>query len=372
MTRRERIMALLHNQPVDMTPVTTYGVDRYGAPWRQEHPSYAEVLEYADRYDHIFAHASSYYASFGNTPVLRLEDPEMVEEERSRVEDDIVRELTIHAPRGDLDSRCTETAATHTVWVTDYPITDDDDIETFIKVPFVPEPVSEEMLNTLRHDLGDRGVVEIQVPTALCLACENMRYEDFMLRTMTCPDLLYALLDRMQELVEQWVRETAENGGGPVYRLFGAEYAVPPMLPPEMFEKTVVAYDAPLIDLIHDLGGYARYHCHGPVGHIVQQVVDMGADMFEPCEGPPNGDIELAELAEIVNDRMVIMGNIQAHDMETASPEEIDRLVKETLAEVGDTCRHILQPTASPFEVPLGERVAENFKQLLESGWKYG
>ncbi len=373
MTRRERILALLEGRAVDKTPATSYGVDRYGAPWRAEEPSYADVLECADQYDHIFAHVEPYYASFGNTNVLAIDDQDIVSIEVVRQTDRTIRRSTLLSPHhGQLTCESTDMDGAHTAWVTEYPMKSEADMKTFAELPFVPKPPSRKQLDNARKRLGDRGVLEIQVPTAVCIACENMRYEDFMMRTMIAKDELFALLERCQELVETWLTGALENGAGPVFRLFGGEYAVPPMLPPSFFEEAVVKLDGRLVDIIHKHGCFARYHCHGPIRHILPYIMQMGVDLLDPCEGPPNGDIALEELAEIVGDQFVVMGNIQAHDMETRTPDEIEDLVEKTLNEVNGKCRHIIQPTAPPFEVPLDKRISDNFIRFLEAAWRLG
>lgn len=372
MTRREQLEALLEGRPVDRTPGCTYGLDRYSQPWAADEPSYAEILSYTDQYDHIFAYVSSYYASFGNTEVLRLPDPEMAHEQVRREGDATVREITVSGPRGPLTCTNRETDTTYTLWVTECLVKADEDMAAFVELPFEPQAPTTEEIETHRAALGDRGVLEFQVPTSLCLACENMKYEDFMVRTLTAPRELFAMLERCQELVEQWLTAALENGAGPCLRLFGAEYAAPPMLPPSFFEEAVVNFDKRLVEIIHDYGGYARYHCHGPIRQILDYVVEMGIDLLDPCEAPPNGDITLDELAGIVGDEFIIMGNIQAHDMETLRPEDIDRLVVKALEEVGGRCRHVLLPTASPIEVPLRKQVSDNFKQFLDSAWARG
>ena len=372
MTRRDRIEALLAGREVDRTPASTYGVDRYSQPWMTDEPSYAEILSYTDERDHIFAYLGSYYASFGNHDVLNLADPELASE-RVRTEGEAtVREIAVRAAGGTLTSTCRETGATHTVWVTEHLIKADEDIQTFIELPFEPKAPSAEEIRAHREGLGDRGVQEFQVPTALCLVCENMRYEDFMLRTLTAPKELLAMLERCQELLEQWLAAALANGAGPCLRLFGAEYAAPPMLPPEFFEERVAPFDRRLVELIHKHGAYARYHCHGPIRGILDHVLDMGVDLLDPCEPPPNGDITLDELAGIAGDDLILMGNLQLHDLETGTPEDVDRLVAKALDEVGGRCRHVLLPSASPIEVPLRKQTSDNLKQFLTSAWERG
>jgi uroporphyrinogen-III decarboxylase len=256
--------------------------------------------------------------------------------------------------------------------VTEQLVKADEDVAAFVELPFAPKAPSAEEIEAQRAALGDRGVLELQVPTALCLVCENMNYEDFMVRTLTAPKHVFAMLERCQELVEAWLSAALENGAGPCFRLFGAEYAAPPMLPPSFFEEAVVRFDRRLAKMIHHYGGYARYHCHGRVRGILDYVMAMGMDLLDPCEAPPNGDITMDELARIVGDDVIIMGNVQLHDLETLRPADVDRLVANALQEVGGRCRHVLLPTASPIEVPLRKQTTANLKQFLDSAWARG
>ena len=78
------------------------------------------------------------------------------------------------------------------------------------------------------------------------------------------------------------------------------------------------------------------------------------------------------EVAGIVGKDVILIGNIQLDDIERASAERIDALVKEAVEEVGDKAPFIVAPTAHPIEIPLPSNAARNIIQLLKSAWKYG
>jgi hypothetical protein len=59
--------------------------------------------------------------------------------------------------------------------------------------------------------------MEIEVPDPLCVVVENMSYEDFMVRTITLPARIDALLDRAFELVYKWLEGLLVAGFGPVF-----------------------------------------------------------------------------------------------------------------------------------------------------------
>ena len=238
-------------------------------------------------------------------------------------------EYVLHTPLGDLTAHYTENDGVHTVWRHDLLIKTDDDMDRFLAAPFVPAPPDVAAFERTRQALGERGVMEIEMPDPLCLVVENMSYEDFMVRTVFMPEKIDALLDRAAELIYTWLESVLAAGFGPVFRIFGPEYAAPPVMSLKHFKKFVTAYDRPLIELIHRHGGYVRYHCHGPIRRILDEFLSLGVDLTDPCEGPPSGDITLRELADRVGRDLILMGNIQLDDIERAEPDKIDRLVAE-------------------------------------------
>lgn len=371
-SRRDALLTLLRERRLDYVPATTYGVDRYSHPWMGLDPSFKHMLDYTDEHEHIFVLHLSYYASFGFTDVLGVTRSEAVERSTYRKEDATHFEFTLHTPQGDLHANYTENDGVHTLWRHDPLIKGDEDMDRFLSAPFAPTPANLEAFEQTRRAVGERGLMEVELPDPLCLVVENMSYEDFMVRTLLTPAKIEALLDRMTELLCAWLEPLMRAGFGPVFRIFGPEYAAPPMMSSEFFKKAVVAYDRPVVELIHRYGGYVRYHCHGPIANILDDMLALGVDMTDPCEAPPSGDISLRQLAERVGRDLVLMGNIQLDDIERAEPEKIDRLVGEAVDAVGGRAPFILCPTAFPFSSPLPAPTERNLIQFLTCAEKYG
>lgn len=371
-TRQEALTSLLRDRRLDYVPATTYGVDRYSHPWMGADPSFKRMLEYTDEHEHIFVLHLSYYASFGFTEVLGVSDPALVERHTYRKNEATHFDLTLHTPLGDLSANYTENDGVHTLWRHDPLIKGDEDMDRFLSAPFVPAPPNVEAFEQTRRALGNRGLMEVELPDPVCLVIENMSYEDFMVRTLTTPAKIDAMLEKMADLLCAYIESLLKAGFGPVFRLFGPEYAAPPMMSLDFFKKAVVAYDRPVVDLIHQHGGYVRYHCHGPIAAILDDMLDLHVDMTDPCEAPPGGDIALRDLAERVGKDLILMGNIQLDDIERAEPDKIDRLVGEAVDAAAGRAPFILCPTAFPFSSPLPVETERNLIQFLMSAEKYG
>jgi hypothetical protein len=371
-SRQAALLRLFKERRLEYVPASTYGVDRYSHEWMARDPSFQRVLAASDEHEHIFVLHLSYYASFGVTDVLGLWDASALEREVHEESGSTHYHLVLHTPCGDLTANYTENAGMRTVWRHDHLMKTDEDIDRFLSAPFIPNLPDVESFEHTRAALGERGVMEIETPTPLCLVVESMPYDQFMVRALQDPARIEALLDKASELIHHWLEGLLGAGFGPVFRFFGPEYAAPPMMSPKHFKRVVVERDRPLIELIHRHGGYVRYHCHGPIARIIDDMLAMGVDMTDPCEPPPSGDITLRELAKRVGRDMILMGNIQLDAIERAKPEEIDRLVAEAIGAVEDRAPFILCTTAFPVTTPLPVVTERNLIQFLESAEKYG
>ena len=156
------------------------------------------------------------------------------------------------------------------------------------------------------------------------------------------------------------------------FRICGPEYATPPYLGPEDFRGYVTRYLGPIIDAIGGAGGYARVHCHGKIGRILDQIVDAGAQGLDPIEPPPDGDITLGEVKRRYGKELCLFGNIELKELEHSSPARIDELVKTVMEEAKEGGGLVLMPTSCPINVPLSPKTEKNYLAYLEAGLRYG
>jgi uroporphyrinogen-III decarboxylase len=164
------------------------------------------------------------------------------------------------------------------------------------------------------------------------------------------------------------VIQAFEAGLEPAFAWVGPELCIPPLMSPKDFEDFVSRFDKPLIDLIHERGGHAWVHCHGKMGPVLERFVEMGVDVLNPMEPPPMGDLTLEEAFARVGDRMALEGNIETHELMSASKERIRDLVREAI-EAGSGRRFILCPSSGYMECPEPDaRLIENLLTFIEEG----
>ncbi len=156
-----------------------------------------------------------------------------------------------------------------------------------------------------------------------------------------------------------------------VYFMVGSELASPPLVSPETFQEWIVPYARELVELVHSYGKHVIMHYHGQIKEILPYFLEMGADALHTIEAPPVGNCTLTEAFSIVQDKIVLIGNIQYDCFRSYTPREMDRAVLEVVEEVRGK-RFILSPTAGPYDENVSDRLIENYLQFLRSGWEYG
>jgi hypothetical protein len=251
-----------------------------------------------------------------------------------------------------------------------YFINNREDAEKYLSLPF-PRITVEDVSTflTAEKEVGDRGIVDVCVGTNSAGYVEElMGSENFAVMSITDRDIIHELCERRMKILLNAVKALKERNIGPFYSLLGQEYIVPPMHGVNDFYDFNVRYDKPIIDLIHNAGGYVHVHCHGSVKKVLQGFLDMEVDVMHPFEAPPMGDITAAEAKEIIGDRICMEGNIQISHMYEHTPEQIREETRKLISDAFyDHKGLIVCPTASPYIFGKGLECFEQFKAMVDT-----
>ncbi len=221
-----------------------------------------------------------------------------------------------------------------------------------------------------RAELGDRGLMMIDIGDPLQVLYRLMSVETFAVATLTDRALLLEFLDEMNRRCLDLYGWLLDHGVGPVYFMVGAEFAGPPVVSPADFMELSARYVKGIVDLIRGRGMYSIVHYHGNLKRVLPGMAAIGADGLHTVEAPPVGDCTLGEARDALGDTILI-GNIQYDDFRGLTPDEMERLVERTIEE-GRGGRFILSPTAGPYEESITPRMQENYVRFLEAGARYG
>ena len=154
---------------------------------------------------------------------------------------------------------------------------------------------------------------------------------------------------------------------GHLWRIYGAEFATEPYLPPRLFEEYVVRYTGPMVATIQKHGGYARLHCHGRIASALPYIREMGPTAIDPIEPPPQGDVQLAEVRREYGKDLVLFGNIEARDVEYLAPPDFEKVVAQALRDGtrGEGKGFVLMPTASPYGRTITPTTLMNYETMV-------
>ncbi len=364
-TPRRRLFRALNGEPVEGTPVwllfpfhpTSYYVDV------RSHPGYRRVFE--------FGAARGVIALDRRNPRAPLFTPDV----RRQVEESSgpggpVRRVTLRYGRRELWEALPAGGRPHKrLLVTD------EDLEAFVELPLELdarriEAALAEQLPALERERAEfpaeMGAIMFDLGSPVNTLYHSSDLESFSLWSLTHSEAIEAWLTRAAQRLDVIYRFFLERDLADVYFLVGSELAAPPLVGHETFRRWVVPWESRLIRRIRSYGKKIIQHFHGQIRDLLPDFAAMAPDGLHTIEAPPVGNCTLSEAWRSTADHITLIGNIQYDDFRSATPEEMRRKVRATLAEA-DGHRFILSPTAGPFDPDPPERVIENYYAFIEA-----
>jgi len=367
MTSKQRIMTALNRGQADRVPVSTYALHPFNKRWWQDDPSYADLLqfvgEHCDTLSFCGVKATGKFFTAADVPATRR----VWREGEAAYTEEVVT-----TPLGELRTVWRRDDGVDTTWTIEHLLKTPEDVDRFLSIPFEPVEVDATPVLECQREVGDHGIAYVGCPAPFCETVALFDFEDFAVYCHTDPDLIARLVDALAERIYDWLRKTLEAGAGPLFRICGPEYATPPLLPRHIFERFVVPYDRHLINLMHKYDCYGAIHCHGKVASVLDLIIATGADMLEPLEPPPDGDITLADLKRRAGAHLCLTGYIEWRDLDCAKPGEMREKVKQACEQGAPGGGFMLAPSASPIVTPLPDRTKANYYEYIEAALEFG
>lgn len=303
-----------------------------------------------------------------------IEPLPIVEKRKPYNQDFDLLTYVLRTPRSDLEGQHLVGLHGQPGMMTSYFLKDAEDAAKYLSLPMPQIGGDYSGFQAQEKQMGDRGIILIGIgwnPAAK--AVRLFGSEQFAVMSITDRDLLQAIMRRECVITCQLVKYLCHNGLGPYFAMFGEEYLVPPLHGPKDFYDFNVKYDKPIVDLIHQAGGRIHIHSHGRIRQVFQGFLDFGADVLHPIEGPPMGDITMAEAKALAQNRLCLEGNIQIARLYEASPDEIRKETESIIQDAfADHRGLIVAPTASPFITGQGHVGLPQYQAMIETvlAWK--
>jgi hypothetical protein len=361
----------------DRVPVNTYEMAaRDSRDWYWRQPSYRRLMELIrERTDAITnwnpkASTELYIASerflASDYPVEIVTNTEVLD--RFRRVTRIVR-----TPRGELRSVFQEDPEVFTTWQTEHWCKGVDDVDRALSVPYEPGRYDASDYPRVLEELGDHGIVMASIADPAYLAADLMSFEDFLLWAHEETEHFARTVEVVAERALENLRRQLDCCVVDSYRICGPEYMTPPYASPESFRRFVLPHIRAMTEMVHARGALVRVHCHGKMGRVLDMILDSGCDGIDPCEPPPDGDLELAEVKRRCASRGVsVWGNLELKLLETGTPEEVREEVRRVLAAAKEGGGFVILPTAAPISVDLPARTEENYRAFIEAAIELG
>ncbi len=366
MTQSERILAAIRGEHTDRTPVSLYEIDGFSTRYSPDHPSYGRIRAFVrDNLDNMVMETpfiegplGFLFSGGGEDMVTReVSDKNGVEITRTRVE----------TPKGPLSMETRHNPETYTIWTTEFLVKGTEDVDRLLSIPYERKAPDMSAFCERKAAVGDHGIMMPDVHDPIVMVSSVMEFNDYiLLATLEMPKFRQ-LLDCFAERMHDWLDSVLEMGGGPLFRIVGAELATPPYMRPADFREFVVNYDGEFIRKIQKAGCHARVHSHGNIAKVVDMILEMGPDALDPLEEPPGGDMALGDAKRELGGNLCLMGNIQESMFELHTPEEVASEVRRIKSIGSPGGRFVLMPTVTPISVPLPARVEETVFAFLET-----
>ncbi len=362
MTPKELMLAAIRREPLPALAVTTYNFHPYGG-WI----AYEQVPEYAPMLEAVTA-APNVGMLCKKGPARRSALEELITVEETTDESGSERVTRWATPKGELKTVYRQPPG-QPGYVTEHLLKTAEDIEKYRSVPLVADEVDMSPVKEFYEVLGDDGMVYPSYRDPMYTLASKFDYGEFTIACMQDLPLIKTLVDREFERIKIELEQMLAQSQGYDFLFYvaGPEVATPPMLPPSVFRELVTPYHKELVGMIHDAGHLVAIHCHGRVREVMDDFLEIGSDMLEPMEPPPEGDITLEEALEYVDGRICLTGYIQDQDLHTAKPGEMRAKVEAIREIVGGRSGYMMTNTATPFLDQPPPQFVRNYVEFIEA-----
>ncbi|MGB2821396.1 MAG: uroporphyrinogen decarboxylase family protein, partial [Phycisphaerae bacterium] len=239
-----------------------------------------------------------------------------------------------------------------------------EDIEKIRSVPWeLPAGLGPPDLSNLPDGFERRGVLRAGVSSPFVCVAGMMPYQYFLELCATHFELIRDLTATCRQRILDILDAVLAERSVEYVWMGGCEWLTPPMGSPRLYERLVHEFERPIIERVHEAGAICHVHCHGNVRSTLELVIERGADVFEPVEPPPDGDITMAEAKALAAGRITLAGNVEARVLENEDADAVEAATRAAFE--GGKERMVLRTTAGPIG-PVTPRMLANYHRMID------
>jgi uroporphyrinogen-III decarboxylase len=285
-------------------------------------------------------------------------------EVRQRDPEALVQRHTIRTPGGMLTYK-TE-GNRRTTWIVEPMVKQPEDIELIAR--YMPVPRADQgAIGRAYDEVGEAGILRgfVWGDQAGCWqhACCLVGTQEMILAAVDDPEwthrLLRMLCDKKLRFIEESLTgakfDLIETGGGA---------SSSTVISPKMHREFCLPYDRELHDALHRAGHRVSYHTCGGMMPLAETIAENGTDATETMAPKSvGGDVDAAELARRVGDRLGLIGGMdQCALLTSGTPDGVRREVHRLFAAAGAGGGYILSCADHFFDAPV-----ENLQAYAEA-----
>ena len=104
---------------------------------------------------------------------------------------------------------------------------------------------------------------------------------------------------------------------------------------------------------------------------MIERIRDGGAQMLDPVEPPPQGDIQFAGArARARQGEMTLVGNIEFSALQNDSPDQIEDQVRRAISDGGP--QYLILAASAETISAVDDRLRDNIIRFIQAGRMYG
>jgi uroporphyrinogen-III decarboxylase len=376
-TGRRRLLTALAGGIPDRVPINTYELAaRNSHDWYNHQPSYRSLMDCIREHTDCITNWNPRTATDRYTCEERFlcSDYPVEIDTATETAGQFQRTTRIcHTPKGDLRAVSQRAADVYTTWQVEHWCKTLADVDKALSVPYQPADYDASDFPRVRAELGEHGLVMASVGDPAYLAADLMSFQDSLMWASQETEHFARAVAIVAERVLENLRRQLDCCVLDLYRIVGPEYFTPPYLSPAMFRRFIVPHVTEMTRLIHSRGGKVRLHCHGKIARVLDLILETGCDGLDPCEPPPDGDLELRDVKSRCQARGVsVWGNIELKLLEQATPAQVRAEVRNIMDQAKAGGGFVLMPTAAPINLLLSPGTEANYRTFIEAGLEWG
>ena len=245
------------------------------------------------------------------------------------------------------------------------------DLDAFEEVHFVdPADYDLSQIQRAMEATGEEGIVEVIIGGSFSdFLGQNTQggYQQVIYSLIDYPDYFEVHQERYKSYLRRETEVVLKETRPDALFMGGSSLS---LMNPKMWRKWDKSVIETVIEAAHRFNTPVHVHVHGRCMEIIQDLVEIEADILSPLEPPPGGDVtDLAKIKKKYGNKLALKGNVHTIEvMLHGAPDDVRHRVKGCIASAAE---------GGGFVLSTGDQVSNstpfgNIKAFVEAGKEYG